>query len=803
MMQDFEKLGLFYLGREQSGDQQSAGEPPVGTSVLYDSKDLTTHAVIIGMTGSGKTGLGIGLLEEAIMDRIPVIAIDPKGDLGNLMLGFPQLSGKQFEPWVEKRAAKKAGKNIEEFAADTATRWRQGLASWGQDGDRIQRLHDNADFAIYTPGSSAGLPLSVLQSFTCPPSLIQQDKDLYREKIAATATSVLALMGVAADPITSREHILISNLLEHRWDQGGNLDLPGLINQIQQPPFERIGVMDLDTFYPEKDRLKLAMQLNNLLASTGFEAWLEGEPLKAASLLYTDSGKPRMSIMSIAHLSDNERMFFVTMLLNEVLTWMRTQPGTGALRAIIYMDEVFGYMPPSANPPSKLLLLTLLKQARAYGVGLVLATQNPVDLDYKGLSNTGTWFIGRLQTERDKMRVLEGLEGASGGQGFDKPAMERTLAGLGQRRFLLHNVHETAPIVFETRWTMSFLAGPLTRGQIKRLMADRKAAAKQATSVVSDKHQAVTAGSDSPLGSTAPALPSVITQYYLRPRRPLRDGEAPDYQPMIIGVADVTYANARYHVNTERRLVVITELQDGPVTLEWEAGEVLETGLDRLGDQPLAGAHFAELPSAAADPKSYRAWQRLFKRWIRNDQVITLYRSPRFRLTSDAEETEGGFRARLQTLAHEQRDTKVDKLRTRYDGKLATLRSRLMRSEQSLEKEQAQAQQSTLDTVIAFGTAIFGAFMGRKTVSVTNARRMGSAVKKAGRSRKEHGDIARAEEALTAVREKITLMEQQLQADIEQLDDGYDSQTEELKAITIRPKVSDIHIHTVTLAWVP
>src|SRR5690606_12942136 len=215
----------------------------------------------------------------------------------------------------------------------------------------------------------------------------------------------------------------------------------------------RVGVVDLDTFFPAKDRLALGMKLNNLLASPSFASWLAGEPLDVQRLLYTADGKPRLSILSIAHLSESERMFFVTILLNEVVAWMRTQPGTGSLRAIVYMDEVFGYFPPTANPPSKRPMLTLMKQARAYGVGCVLATQNPVDLDYKGLSNAGTWFLGRLQTERDKLRVLEGLEGASAAAGasFNRQQMEALLASLGNRVFLMNNVHEDQPVLFQDR----------------------------------------------------------------------------------------------------------------------------------------------------------------------------------------------------------------------------------------------------------------------------------------------------------------------------------------------------------------
>ena len=457
-MQDFEKLGAFYLGRPYDLDQK---RPHEGL-LLYDSKDLVTHAVCVGMTGSGKTGLCITLLEEAAIDSIPAIIIDPKGDLSNLLLTFPNLAPDDFAPWL----------NEGEDAAQKAKLWKEGLASWRQDGERIKRLRDSAEFRIYTPGSNAGIPVSILKSFDAPNETIRQDNELFGERINTTVTSLLGLIGVTADPLRSREHILLSNILHREWSNGGNLDIAGLIQQIQSPSMTKIGVMELDTFFPAGDRMELAMALNHLLASPSFASWMEGEPLDIQNLLYTPQGKPRLSIFSIAHLADAERMFFVSLLLNQVLGWVRAQSGTTSLRAILYMDEIFGYFPPVANPPSKLPLLTLLKQGRAFGLGVVLATQNPVDLDYKGLANTGTWFIGRLQTERDKARVLEGLEGiaAGSGQKFDKQEMDETLAGLSNRIFLLNNVHDDAPVVFETRWAMSYLRGPLTRSQIKLLM---------------------------------------------------------------------------------------------------------------------------------------------------------------------------------------------------------------------------------------------------------------------------------------------------------------------------------------------
>ncbi len=474
-MQDFEKLGAFYLGKEFD---QGAGKQ-TDNLILYDAKDLTTHGVVVGMTGSGKTGLAMALLEEAAIDGIPAILIDPKGDLGNLLLGFPALQPSDFRPWIDEAEAGRKGLTPDDFAARTAEQWKNGLAEWGQDGARIQRLRDSVEMAVYTPGNSAGRPLQILRSFAAPPPAVAQDAGALRDRILSAVSGLLGLMGINADPIQSREHILLSNILDRAWRDGRSLDIAGIIGEIQKPPFDKIGVFDLESFFPAKERFGLAMALNNLIASPGFSAWMEGEALDIQRLLYTAEGKPRISVLYIAHLSDAERMFFVTILLNEILAWVRSQSGTSSLRALLYMDEIYGYFPPTANPPSKVPMLTLLKQARAFGLGIVLSTQNPVDLDYKGLANAGTWWIGRLQTERDKMRVIEGLEGAmsTAGASFDRAKMEQTLAGLGNRVFLMRNVHDDQPVVFQSRWALSYLRGPMTLPQIKQLSGSGSALA--------------------------------------------------------------------------------------------------------------------------------------------------------------------------------------------------------------------------------------------------------------------------------------------------------------------------------------
>ena len=689
-MKDYEKLGAFYLGRNYDLARGKLQE----SLVLYDSKDLTTHGVIIGMTGSGKTGLGIALIEEALIDKIPVIAVDPKGDLPNLLLTFPQLRSEDFRPWVNEQDAMLKGLTPDEFATEQAKMWGRGMAEWGQEPERIARLRTSADFAVYTPGSNAGLPVSILRNFAPPQGAILEDNDLLRERIQTTTTGLLALIGIEADPLTSPEHILIANILESTWSKGIGLDLAGLIHAIQSPPFERLGVMDLDLFFPAKERFTLAMRLNSLLAAPGFESWLSGDPLDINRLLFTDQGQPRLSIFTINHLSEGERMFFLSILLNEILGWMRMQPGTSSLRAILYIDEIFGYFPPVKNPPSKPPLLTLLKQARAFGLGVVLSTQNPVDLDYKGLANTGTWFIGRLQTDQDKERVLGGLEGAAAGTGFDRGRASEILAKLGKRVFLLHNVHENEPAIFQSRWVLSYLRGPMTREQIKVLVAplkERESAMKppqlageSAEAVAAFRAQQATGLS--PLALQPPVLPAEIEVFY---RAPSGRGHGLVYYPWVFGQVEVHYSSAKYNVDETKAMAFAVQLEEGPAALEWN--NAVEFALEGLQTAPVPGAEFAHLPPEANEVTSYRTWDRDFLRWVRLNRPLTLFRSDRFSLTSGVHETEGEFRARLSLEAREKRDVEIEKLRRKYSAKFTSLNDRLRRAEQAIAREEEQA----------------------------------------------------------------------------------------------------------------
>jgi hypothetical protein len=798
--EDFEKLGVFYLGRpyELATKQAKPGW------LLYDSKDLVTHAVCVGMTGSGKTGLCLALLEEAAIDNIPAIIIDPKGDLGNLMLTFPSLKGEDFQPWINEDDARKKGLAPADYAQAQAELWAKGLASWQQNGDRIQRLRDAADVVMYTPGSNAGLPVSILKSFSAPTSDVLEDSELLRERISTTVTSLLGLLGIEADPIQSREHILLSTILDQTWRKGQDLDLATLIQAIQSPSVSRIGVMDVDSFFPSKDRFALAMKLNNLLAAPGFQAWLEGEALDMQSIMYTPSGKPRLAIFSIAHLNDAERMFFVTLLLSQMVGWMRAQSGTTSLRALLYMDEIFGYFPPVSNPPSKLPLMTLLKQARAFGLGVVLATQNPVDLDYKGLANTGTWFIGRLQTERDKARVLEGLEGASSSAGkkFDRGRMEQTLAGLGNRIFLMNNVHEDEPVVFETRWCLSYLRGPLTRTQIKQLMDPVRRETANSKRQTSGVHS-VALNTQSSAVTARPMLPPEVPQYCVPLRGSKPDGSELVYAPMLLGTSQIRFSDAKSGVDSAQDLTVLAPITDGPVAVDWDKALAAEIAVADLEREPSEKAQFLAVPASAGKARSYADWNKEFNGWLFRTQKIELLRSPSTKDVSKPGESERDFRVRLQQTGREQRDKAADALRQKYASKITTLQDRIRRAELAKEKQQAESRSSQMQAAISVGASILGAFMGRKTISASNIGRATTAIRSAGRVMKESTDVGVAEENVAALQQQLVDLEAQFKSESDALVAATDPLNEKLETISIKPTKANIAVKLVALAWMP
>jgi hypothetical protein len=779
---DFEKLGAFYLGRGyDAAKDQLAAEP-----LVYDSRDLTTHAVCVGMTGSGKTGLCISLLEEAALDGIPAVVIDPKGDIPNLMLAFPGLSAAEFQPWIDPAEAARKGTTPEALAAKTAETWKQGLAEWGEDGERIRRFRDAVDIAVYTPGSTAGLPLSILRSFAPPPD--GGDAGGRRDRISSAVSGLLGLVGIAADPLKSREHILLSSIMDAAWGKGNALDLAGLIGAIQKPPFDKVGVLALETFYPAKDRLELAMAVNNLLASPGFGVWLEGEALDVQRLLFTPGGKPRISIVSIAHLNDAERMFVVTLVANELVAWMRRQAGTSSLRAVFYMDEIFGYFPPTAMPPSKLPMLTLMKQARAYGLGVLLATQNPVDLDYKGLSNAGTWLIGRLQTERDRERVIDGLLSAQAGAGFERGALEKLMAGIAPRVFLMRNVNDDAPTLFRSRWALSWLRGPMTLPEIARLMAGRKAA-----------EPALPDAAAAPAAKPAarPALPAGIEEIFLAAKP--GTGELV-YRPRIAATAELHYADKPAGVDSWTRGAWLAQLADGNGAPDWdEAVAVPDLGAV-TAQGPVDGASFAELPAAALAARSYVDWGKALGASLYQTGTVELLAARALKLTSNPGESERDFRARLAQGLREHRDREVAKLREKHAAKLKSIEDRLRRADDRVEREKAQYSQRKLDTAISIGTSVLGAIFGGRSAATTRA---GSAARSAGRVFGERGDVARAGESLEALKAERDALLAAIEQEAQSLASSLDPSSVALEKVRIAPRKSDIAIGRVAIAWEP
>jgi hypothetical protein len=794
-MQDFEHLGVFYLGRRQ----EPGAKEPGRELVLYDSRDLVTHAMIVGMTGSGKTGLGTAVIEEAAIDGVPAIVIDPKGDLTNLLLAFPRLSLEEFEPWVSDEEAARAGLSRPAFAAAQAAKWKTGLEEWGQDGSRIERLRSSADFAIFTPGSTTGTPVSVLGSFAPPGG---SDAELVRERVQVTVSSLLALAGLdTSDPMKSREHILVSAILTDAWQAGRTLDLAALVHAVQQPPVQRVGVMDIDSFFPPKERFEFAMALNALLAAPGFEVWTRGEPLDVPALLRTPSGKPRVSIFTLAHLDDGQRMFFVSLLLNAVAGWMRGQTGTSSLRALLYMDEIFGFFPPVANPPSKTPLLTLLKQGRAAGLGVVLATQNPVDLDYKGLSNIGTWWLGRLQTERDKARMLDGLESAAGGYGFERADVDRLLSGLTSRVFLMRNIHDEGLTLFHSRWALSYLRGPLSREEIRRLTMGRPEVTPASAPAVASGGPAVphlAQAPDRPAGDR-PVLPPDVPQYFATGLES-QPGEA--WRPCLYGAVDVRFTDRKLNLDVSRMVTRVATIDDGAVAVNWDASVPFDLPPEALDSMPPREARFLPLPAAAARPRAYGQWEKELRAWIEANETLELLRSRSTNAVSQPGESERDFRARLQQAAREERDLKLDALRRKYAPRQAALEERLRRARAAHARESEQAAGQKLQTAISFGATVLGAMLGRRAASVGTVGRATTTMRGAGRVMKEGRDVERAQQSVEAIEAQREQLESEFLAESKALE-SVEAGAEPVEPVVVRPRKTAVQVKTVALVWMP
>ena len=798
--------GKFYIGKSYDLKKKAILEK----ATLYDPDDLTTHGVVVGMTGSGKTGLCIDILEEAALNGIPALVIDPKGDIANLLLHFPALSPQDFEPWVDADTAQREGKSTAEMAEEVAGLWKSGLAEWDIDAERIESVCQAVDYAVYTPGSDAGIPVSILTSLQAPSLSWDENREVIREKISSTATALLGLVGIEADPVKSREHILLANLIEHAWTDGVDLDLSELIRQIQNPPFDRLGAFEMDQFYPEDDRFELAISLNNLLAAPSFQAWVEGTPLDINAFLWGEDGKPRQSIFYLAHLPDAERMFFVTLLLTALEAWMYQQSGSDSLRVLLYIDEVFGFMPPVAKPPSKPPLLRLLKQARAFGLGLLLTTQNPADLDYKGLSNAGTWFIGRLQTERDKLHLLEGLEGIEAGKGgFSRSKADKSISALGKRVFLLHNVHEKAPEIFNTRWAMAYLKGPITRTQLRDLnalvSADAKAPAIGEKRVTQPKKAGVS------LSSTRPAVPAGVEELFLSNNLTVaqalktagKDASKTKrlgivYRPSLLAQASVRYLDRKNAIDQEDRVASLAIDVDPRGIVHWEKMHASTFTSQSFDDNPAPESQFVDLERPLSDAKLLKSLEKDFLDYVYHGAGLTLASNPALKLVAKPGVTTAEFREQCAEAAQAARDEETEILRDKYEKKIKAIQTRLTKEERELAEDEAEHQSRKMEEIATLGENLLGLIGGSRS-----RRRISTSVTKRRMTSKAKADVEESLDVIEEYKQELTELEAELSEELDELADRWGEAAAAVEEITITAYKKDILIEHFGVAWYP
>jgi len=800
--------GKFYLGRLHDLKTNKTSTTPV----LYDPADLTTHAVVFGMTGSGKTGLCINILEEAALQGIPALMIDPKGDITNALLHFPELRPADFQPWINPDEARRAGKTVAQSAADTAKFWAKGLADWGITPERIRALSQAAEFAVYTPGSDAGLPVSIMASLQAPDLDWDKNKEIIRERIASTSTAILGLVGFEnIDPVKSREHILLANLFEQAWSNGKDLELGDLIRQVQNPPLAKLGVLDLDTFFPPRERGTLALRLNSILAAPSFQTWLEGQPLEIEGLLYTKSGKPRHSVFMLSHLSDAERMFFVTLLYSAVETWMRGQPGTSALRAIVYFDEIHGYLPPVAEPPSKAPMLRLLKQARAFGVGQLLATQNPVDVDYKALSNAGSWFIGKLQADRDKERLLDGLEGAAEG-GFKRSDYDKQISALDKRVFLLHNVHEGEPVVFYTRWAMNYLAGPLTRNQIPALnaLANAKSSVSGKDIKQTERETDMTSSFGSGALSNRAAVPSGVQEVFLPVRLSLEAAakeskrELPAdakrlglaYRPAIVAQAQVRFLQRKYNLDFEtKKTALVTDLP-ARGSLRWDDFEHEPLDERSLEGRPQNDAGFGELHGALADEAQLKLLERDFTDWAYRTSEGQMWANEALKVYGAPDLTKEQFLALSEKEAQVQREAEIEKTKDKYDLKLKTVQRKLDKEKLEMAGDEQEAGQRRMEEMGTHLENVLGLFIGsrrRLTTSLTKHRLTTAA----------QSQVDESKQAIAELEKEMQDLGEEIQNALDEIHARWDAATQDVTQLPLAPARSDVYASLFGIAWLP
>jgi hypothetical protein len=841
LVEAMDTQGKFYIGRIFD---LKAGQAR-GLPLLYDPADLTTHAVVVGMTGSGKTGLCLSILEEAALLGIPALMIDPKGDITNSLLHFPDLAPQDFLPWINPDQARREKKTTEQAAHEAAEKWRKGLEDWEIPQERMKALQNSVQFAIYTPGSDAGIPISILASLKAPLIPWNENREILREKIAGTVTALLSLVGVDdLDPVRSREHILLSNIFENAWSKGMDLDLGELILQTQTPPFTKLGVFDVNIFFPEKDRFDLAMLLNNILAAPAFQSWIEGQPLDIPNLLFTPEGRPRHSVFYIAHLSDSERMFFVALLFSAIETWMRTQGGSSSLRALVYFDEIFGYLPPLSNPPSKQTILRMLKQARAFGVGQVLVTQNPVDLDYKALSNAGTWFIGKLQTDQDKVRLLDGLESASTA-GVDRSEYDRLISSLSSRVFLLHNVHEKNPVIFQSRWAMNYLAGPLTRIQIpllNRLAGARLVQAAEAPKSAAAQFPAGDAAQEflasqernappknpsaataiplmpaSPVwdilagSTTRPTVPAGVKEYILPNNLTLSQAfkaaeklYSPDtisqalvYDPVILGQASIRFLNRTYNIDYEMLRAVLVPAPDRRGMVHWEDHEITPLDTRSLETTPPSEAHFSALEAPFTEARLFAAMQKDFLDWIYRTSQVLVRAQEELKLYSGPQVSLAEFHRLVAETRQRGLEEELTKLNESFNRRIGSLQARLSREERELTEDQTEFSQRKMEETGTHVENLLNLFNKRAY------RKLSTSLVKRRLTEQAKADVEESHDAIEDFQRQISALQEQKEAAAAEINARWDGIASNLGEITLAPFRKDILVDLFGVAWMP
>lgn len=767
--------------------QLHIGTSPDGEAVHLKADRLRTHGVIVGMTGSGKTGLGLVLLEELLEARVPVIAIDPKGDLGNLGLLFPEFKPDDFAPWVGKDDPEKV-----------AQKWQTGLLRGKITGAQVRALKDGIDLAVYTPGSTAGLPIDLLGLLSAPKDMSQDLTDA----VEAAVSGLMGLAGKKTDPVRDPAHVVLSRILHDAWKAGESIDLSTLVLRLVDPPFAKVGVFPLDRFFPPDDRMDLAMAFNAILSAPSFGAWRTGVHLDPARLLDADGDRTPVSVFALAHLEEAERQFFVSLLLSRLLSWSRAQPGTDGLRALVFLDEASGYIPPHPyNPPSKAPLLTLMKQARAVGLGVVLSTQNPVDLDYKALSNAGTWCIGRLTTKQDRDRLLKGI---------DARDLDSAVAKLEKRQFVLHEIGRGAPQVFGSRHAMAYLRGPLTQsefGALNELWGKDVAAAAQTSPAGPSAAPSPQGGQDDLL--PAPPVLEGTPARYLDPRvvfsarfegafdrfaEPASDGHPLTYRPALRAEVDLRFDETKGGFVLDETLHRVwfplgkDGLSEAPLAVALEEADLLDAAPDN--------ARFALLPEWLDTAREVKSVARRLKDDIYRSESRGQFINPELKLYAHAEESEEEFRARCEKAVEDLIDEAAAKLKESFEKKADRLEDRLEKKRAQHAELKGVARSRQLEEVVNLGATVLSFFGGR-------SRRLTSAMTKRRQSSQAAARVDRLEGEIEGLEDDAIALEQELEVKLATIEEDNRAALDATEAREVRLEKSDVGAPRLEILWVP